>query len=755
MGARHGAGRGLGRGAEPGSERDEDRNAERRPSRRKLIAGAAAAGAGLALPLTSGSAGAVVRTHAPGVAGRPPKDPNALKTPKTSKAAGSLQPYASYWFPDSFPEGREPDPGAVWRSLKSWRPQDDADLPYNVATVPLAKRFAPVPANPTARTGQARISALVSFAGTAGNPSQGSPKADYYALSHWAYLDELVFWGGSSGEGVILAPNAPVTDAAHRNGVPVLGNVFLPPTAYGGELTWTRELVQKDALGRFPLADKLIQVARTYGFDGWFLNGETDGGDPALARQFADFVQALRKGAPELRITWYDAFNADGRVGWQGALNDKNAMFFQRGAEKLSDTVFVDFRWSASRLASSAAYARRLGRSPYELWAGVDVEASGWDARVNWDAFVPEGRDHVVSYGLYRPEWTRRSGEAPGPFHARDDQFWGGRNTDPSALAGPGSWRPAARTVADRSTVTSVPFATSFNTGHGTAWYEGGVRTGDTEWNHLGLQDRLPGRRWALWTDDGGGTFRRPAVGFDFGAAWRGGSSLLVDGTLDRPVTLELYRTRLPLRAGTVLEITHRADEGSAAVTVEAAVAYAEPAEAGGRPEFRRLPARIVRARRAVDGPGGWVTSIVRIGDAPGRTAYALGVRLSAPGGSPVRWRLGALAVHDGEPVAHKPAAPSAVQVAASRVTGDGTAELRLTWKPSAKAKAGPVPVRHYEVHQILPDGQRRFLGGTCGTAFYLPALRRTSGEPRTRLEVRAVGELYTASAAAAAVFTW
>lgn len=202
MGARHGAGR----GAEPGTGRDEDRDAERRPSRRKLVAGAAAAGAGLALPLTSGNAGAVVRTDASGVAVRAPKDPNA---PRTSKAAGSLQPYASCWLPDSFPEGREPDPGAVWRSLKRWRPKDDADLPYNVATVPMAKRFTPVPANPTARTGQARVSALVSFAGTAGNPSQGSPEADYYALSHWAYLDELVFWGSSSGEGVILAPNTP------------------------------------------------------------------------------------------------------------------------------------------------------------------------------------------------------------------------------------------------------------------------------------------------------------------------------------------------------------------------------------------------------------------------------------------------------------------------------------------------------------------------------------------------------------------
>ncbi|MDJ0464184.1 hypothetical protein [Streptomyces sp. H27-C3] len=158
-------------------------------------------------------------------------------------------------------------------------------------------------------------------------------------------LLRLVLWGGSSGEGIILAPNAPVVDAAHRAGVRVLGNVFLPPTAYGGDLRWTRELVQRDAFGRFPIADKLIEVARAYGFDGWFLNGETGGGDRQLAAALKEFVRALCAGAPQLRITWYDAFNSDGQVGWQGALNDKNAAFF-----KASHTMFVDFRWSAAGL---------------------------------------------------------------------------------------------------------------------------------------------------------------------------------------------------------------------------------------------------------------------------------------------------------------------------------------------------------------------------------------------------------------------
>jgi len=67
-------------------------------------------------------------------------------------------------------------------------------------------------------------------------------------------MDQLVFWGGSAGEGLILAPNATVIDAAHKNGVPVLGNVYLPPTAFGGQIQWVHDFVQHDANGVFPVA---------------------------------------------------------------------------------------------------------------------------------------------------------------------------------------------------------------------------------------------------------------------------------------------------------------------------------------------------------------------------------------------------------------------------------------------------------------------------------------------------------------------
>ncbi|MCC3769533.1 endo-beta-N-acetylglucosaminidase [Streptomyces sp. UNOC14_S4] len=662
----------------------------------------------------------------------------ALSLPRTATArngAADLQPYASYWFPDSLPGG-SPGPGVRWRGLAAWRPEDDADLPFNRATVPLAARFTPPPVNGTARTGRARVSALVAFAPTSGNPSQGSGTADFYALTHWAYLDELVFWGGSSDEGLILAPNAPVVDAAHRNGVPVLGTVFLPPTAYSGQLRWTRELVRRAPGGGFPLADQLIRVARAYGFDGWFLNAETGGGDARLGADMRDFVAYLRTRGAGLRVTWYDAMAVSGDVSWQNELNDHNAAFF-----RAADSMFLNFGWDRAKLTASADRARRLGRSPYELWAGVDVEARGWDTRVDWDAVVPTAGPHTASYGFYRPEWTWKSlspgDRSPAAFHARDDRFWSGEGLDPAAPPS-GPWRPPAASVADRSTLTALPFATTFNTGHGTAWYERGRRLSDTAWNHLGLQDRLPGRRWVVRTH---GT--RPSVGFDFADAWRGGSSLLVTGRLAAPATVELYAARLPLSAATVVELTHRADAASAAVRVELAVELSVKPNA-----VTYLPAGTLPA-----GGSGWTTAVLRVGALlrghAGRELRALGVRLTTPGGGTVRWRLGALAVRDGAP---RPAAPPrALRVTSSRKGADGTAALRLAWE----AGAGGAPVRHYELHQVLPSGGRRFLGGTCGHAYYVAALRRTAGEEATCVEVRAVAEPYVSSAPASVAFRW
>lgn len=161
----------------------------------------------------------------------------------------------------------------------------------------------------------------------------------------------------------------------------------------------------------------------------------------------------------------------------------------------------------------------------------------------------------------------------------------------------------------------------------------------------------MPSSQWVVRTEGS-----RPAVGFDFADAWHGGSSLLVDGSPDRPVTLDLYATRLPLGPDTVVELTHRAEAGH--VTVELAVATAEPAAPGVAHPYTCLPVGIA-------GPG-WATRTVRLTGLTG-TVHSLGVRITGDGG-PLRWHLGAPAVRRG--AAATPSAPAALRVTDATAAG-------------------------------------------------------------------------------------
>ena len=139
-----------------------------------------------------------------------------------------------------------------------------------------------------------------------------------------------------------------------------------------------------------PVADKLIQVAETYGFDGWFINQETEGAEErTLTRDDAvkmqEFIKYFKKQAPEMRLVYYDSMTSEGKMDWQNALTDKNTMFMtDEEGNAVADEMFLNFWWTEDELAdkdllkASGEKAEELGISPYDLYAGVDVQAEGY-----------------------------------------------------------------------------------------------------------------------------------------------------------------------------------------------------------------------------------------------------------------------------------------------------------------------------------------------------------------------------------------
>ncbi|WP_186763428.1 endo-beta-N-acetylglucosaminidase [Lentzea tibetensis] len=615
------------------------------------------------------------------------------------EASATAQPYASYWHP---------------QTLLSWDPSTDRDARYNRASVPLARRAVPLrPANAHAHAGEARVQALVAYAPTSGNPAQGALDVNYYATNYWQYIDELVFWGGSASEGLILAPNPTVTDAAHRNGVRVIGNVFLPPVAYGGRIEWVREFVQRSG-NRFPVADKMIEVAKHHGFDGWFVNQETSGGDTALAAQMRDFLTYLR--ASGLRVIWYDAMTRSGSVSWQNALTAQNQMFFEQSHE-----MFLNFWWSSGGLTNSAALARSMGRSPYDLAAGVDVEANGYNTSVGWGSVFPENKPHTTSLGFYRPEWTFKSSSGVADFYTRDSRFWIGPNGDPANTDSTASWKGIAHYVTELTPVTTLPFVTNFNTGHGRKFAVDGQVLSPSAWNNLSLQDVLPTWRWTVTST---GTKVTPSLDFD--TPYDGGTSLRITGTPSAANDIRLYATSLRLGHYSQLELVFRTGLVG--------------------PSRLQVVVKYGTQQQILDvgtSTGGWQRKLFSLSEFFGRELTEISLRV-LPGGV-VNTYVGRIGVHETAP---RPLAPaSAVRVEQVSQTNASTASVRLTWTHAV------IRPRQYRVYRRNADNSRTFLGGTPNDAYFVPAVAKTAGESVT-LEVVAISEAFVPAGPATVTVT-
>jgi len=645
-----------------------------------------------------------------------PRPATAATLAETAAAlASGGQPYASYWFPNS---------------ILSWDPATDPDARFNRAKVPLAARTAdPVlKANPNAHAGEGKIASLVSFAPTSANPSQGALDANYYAFPYWQYVDTLVFWGGSASEGLILAPNATVIDAAHRNGVKVYGTVFFPPVAYGGQIQWVRDFVQKSG-DSYPVADKLAQVAQYYGFDGWFINQETGGGNAALATEVRNTMTYARSRGP-VEFMWYDAMTESGAVSWQDGLNSANDAFLQDGSTRVSDSMFLDFGWTASKQTTSRTTAQGLGRSEYDLYAGIDTEANGYNTSVGWASVFPDGQRHVTGLGLYRPEWTWKSSTSRADFYSRDARYWVGANSDPSNTSTTSSWKGLANYVAESTAITAKPFVTSFNSGQGDFYAIGGERLGTSGWNNLSLQDVPPTYRWVVQSS---GTKLTPSI--DFTDAYEGGSSLLLSGRLDAANTVRLYQTRLPVGADTKLSVVVK-NPTAGPTHLAAAVAFTDD------------PTSFNYIDLGATTGTGWESKTLDLSAYAGRTIAQLGLRAQASEAvDSYSIRVGRLAVYDGD--VDSVEAPSALSVLGVTDVSSTRKTLRLAWN------AASGPVHHYDVFRRNVDGTRTYLGGTTNDAYFVPRLDRVGTESTTTIEVQAVGAEGGRSAAVSTEVDW
>ena len=582
-------------------------------------------------------------------------------------------------------------------TLLSWEPTNDPDSDYSRSVVPLADRYTGFTvndyANPDAKL---MVCSLANSKHDATN-AQGQESFSSYAFNYWQYATSFVYWSGSK-RGQVVVPTGEFTDAAHTNGVPVMGTIFFD---WGGNSSVVENFVRNYR----SVADKLIEVMEYYGFDGYFFNEET-AVDYTTAGNLRSMIAYMRQQRPNMLIGWYDSITDSGNLSYQDAVNGSNSGWVSAGVNEF----FMNYNWTTQDVNTTVSTMQNLGKSQYEAFAGLDVQQNCMNTNFSSNYLLNNSNKLKLSLALYCPNSTMGLSGDGADFHEVERQFYvnGG---DPRSTSSSG-WAGMSRFFADHTTIISAPFVTNFNSGHGKAFYIDGVKSRDAEWSYQSVQDVMPTWTWII--DSNG---QKLSGAYDFEDAYNGGSSIKFYGSLtaNKPNNIMLYSTNLDINGSTNIAVTAKNDRGLMKL-----VAYYGDSSTSSY-------ANCQKATFALDASsGGWTTSNVSLASLSGKKLYAIGFEIGGTSNvSDYQVNIGRLAVTDSEAAA---ASASNARLEEIIYLDAYTAEARIKWNGNNASS--------YEIYRLNADGTRTLIMETPNTAYYIPNLVRNDDQADVTIEV-------------------
>ena len=582
-------------------------------------------------------------------------------------------------------------------TLLSWEPTNDPDSDYSRSVVPLADRYTGFTvndyANPNAKL---MVCSLANSKHDATN-AQGQESFSSYAFNYWQYATSFVYWSGSK-RGQVVVPTGEFTDAAHTNGVPVMGTIFFD---WNGDSSVVENFVRNYR----SVADKLIEVMEYYGFDGYFFNEET-GVDYTTAGNLRSMIAYMRQQRPNMLIGWYDSITDSGNLSYQDAVNGYNSGWVSAGVNEF----FMNYNWTTQDVNTTVSTMQNLGKSQYEAFAGLDVQQNCMNTYFSSNYLLNNSNKLKLSLALYCPNSTMGLSGDGADFHEVERQFYvnGG---DPRSTSSSG-WAGMSRFFADHTTIISAPFVTNFNSGHGKAFYIDGVKSRDAEWSYQSVQDVMPTWTWII--DSNG---QKLSGAYDFEDAYNGGSSIKFYGSLtaNKPNNIMLYSTNLDINGSTNIAVTAKNDRGLMKL-----VAYYGDSSTSSY-------ANCEKATFALDASsGGWTTSNVSLASLSGKKLYAIGFEIGGTSNvSDYQVNIGRLAVTDSEAAA---ASASNARLEEIIYLDAYTAEARIKWNGNNASS--------YEIYRLNADGTRTLIMETPNTAYYIPNLVRNDDQADVTIEV-------------------
>ncbi|KAG0352894.1 hypothetical protein BG005_007721 [Podila minutissima] len=428
--------------------------------------------------------------------------------------------------------------------LFAWQPGQDE---YNVSNTPLHPRPKPTPtpgfpgknlsldkalsvedsleseqsasASPKGRAALRDCRVIVCHDMDGGYKEDAAPQGnDYsviYNIQYWSHIDTFIYFSHNR----VSIPPPVWTNAAHRNGVLCLGTLITE---------WLEGILETEALVTGPgivytedpdevdrrwysrtYADKLVDMAVYYKFDGWFINIESIlRGGYKQANQMVALLGYLRaqihKRIPGGQLIWYDSVISTGEVAWQDKLSPENYAFFEQ-----TDGIFTNYTWQEKAVRESVKLAGARNR---DVYTGIDVwgrNTFGGGGYAAFRALEVIQRDRT-SVALFAPAWTYQF-LGKSNFMAQDQLFWTGYNgvgVHAESLAAPhgegielvlgdgktfeGEFKPVSAYIPARPSGCSSWFYTSFDRGFGKGFWVNGKKVSNRSWSNLSHQSLAP-----------------------------------------------------------------------------------------------------------------------------------------------------------------------------------------------------------------------------------------------------------------------
>ncbi|PNS14612.1 hypothetical protein CAC42_1634 [Sphaceloma murrayae] len=215
---------------------------------------------------------------------------------------------------------------------------------------------------------------------------------------------------------LVCIPPPSWTNVLHRNGVKSLGTFLVEP---GPRSVGVEKLLQQrqrdDGIISYPAAERLIAIAKSYGFDGYLINIERT--FPVFKWNLVHllgFLKQLRSAFDDGNVIWYDALHVGNSVDYQNGVTELNAALAQAAG-----AILTNYDWTPELARSSLQIASAHGVKAENVIFGIDIWAQnrGYEGpeRRTWPREggggtgtgrgVAELADIGVSSGLFAPAW--------------------------------------------------------------------------------------------------------------------------------------------------------------------------------------------------------------------------------------------------------------------------------------------------------------------------------------------------------------